>query len=217
MNTKDELIKLSGVIIGVKDYKEYDKLLTLLTKEKGKIKTYAFNIKKCKSKNIGKARLFTFGIFELRFHNNHYQLENIILKNSFIELSNDYTLICYASYFVELVDYFSFENIESENVCLLLYYTFKALINNKISPKLIRRIFELKMLEYQGEYKISENLDSDNKTLKYTWDFILNNIPKNLYSFNLSDEIFRLFDNELITEMKNKVYKKFKTLDMIEK
>ena len=73
------------------------------------------------------------------------------------------------------------------------------------------------MLEYQGEYKISDNLDSDNKTLKYTWDFILNNIPKNLYSFNLSDEIFRLFENELITEMKNKVNKKFKTLDMIEK
>lgn len=215
MNTKNNLIKLNGVIINESDYKEYDKLLTILTKEKGKIKAYAFNVRRQNSKNIGKTRVFSFGVFELRFIGEKYQLENVILKNSFFELSYEYNNTCYASYFVELVDYFSYENVESEDICLLLYYAFKALIKQKIPAKLIRRVFELKMLKYQGEYKESDRLSSNNLTLKYTWDFILNTLPKNLYTFLLSDEIFRLFDSEVSLEMREKVNKKFKSMEEI--
>lgn len=215
MNTKTKLEKLNGVIIGESDYKEYDKLLTVLTKEKGKIKVYAFNARKQNSKNIGKARVFSFGLFEIRNVNDKYNLENIILKNSFEKITLDYDITCYASYFVELSDYFTFENIDSENVYSLLYYTFKALLNGKMRLKLIRRVFELKMLEYQGEYKESDTLKSKNKTLIYTWDFVLKTLPSKLYSFELSDEIFSLFDNEVSIEMKDKVMKKFKTLEQI--
>lgn len=215
MNTKNNLEKLNGVIIGESDYKEFDKLLTILTKEKGKIKVYAFNVKRQNSKNIGKSRIFSFGTFELRLNGDKYHLENIILKNSFSEISNEYINTCFASYFVELIDYFSYENMESENIYLLLYYTFKALIKQKVPVKLIRRIFELKLLEYQGEYKESNNLTSENKALIYTWDFVLNTLPKNLYTFILSDEVFGLFDNEVRLEMKERVNKKFKSLNEI--
>ena len=51
MNTKNNLVKFDAVIIRDTDYNEYDKLLTLLTKDIGKIKAYAFNIRKTKSKN----------------------------------------------------------------------------------------------------------------------------------------------------------------------
>lgn len=215
MNTKNNLEKLNGVIIGESDYKEYDKLLTVLTKEKGKINVYAFNVRRQNSKNIGKTRIFSFGVFELRQNAEKYQLENIVLKKSFSELSKDYDNTCYASYFIELADYFGYENIESEDIYTLLYFTFNALIDGKVPAKLIRRIFELKMLQYQGEYKESDSLSSDNKTLAHTWDFILKTIPKKLYSFLLSDEIFELFDKEMSVEMRDKVNKKFKTIDEI--
>ncbi|MBR3288456.1 MAG: DNA repair protein RecO [Lachnospiraceae bacterium] len=215
MNTKNNLEKLNGVIIGESDYKEYDKLLTVLTKEKGKINVYAFNVRRQNSKNIGKTRIFSFGVFELRENAEKYQLENIVLKKSFSELSEDYNNTCYASYFIELADYFGYENIESEDIYLLLYFTFNALIDGKVPVKLIRRIFELKMLQYQGEYKESDSLSSDNKTLAHAWDFILKTVPKKLYSFLLSDEIFELFDKEMSVEMRDKVNKKFKTIDEI--
>lgn len=213
MNTKNNLEKLNGVIIKESDYREYDKLLTILTKDKGKIMVYAFNVRKQNSKNIGKTRVFSFGTFELRVNGERYQLENVLLKNSFSEITNDYNNTCFASYFIELVDYFGFENLESENIYSLLYYTFKALVDGKVAAKLIRRIFELKMLQYQGEYKGSDSLSSDNKTLAYTWDFVLNTLPQKLYSFALNDNIFHLFDKEVSLEMKSKVNKKFKTLD----
>ena len=217
MNLKNNLVKFKAVVIGDTDYKEYDKLITLLTKEKGKVQVYAFNVRRPNSKNIGKIRLFSFGTFELREDREKYSLENVILNESFDDLTADYDKICYASYFVELVDYFTYENIESENIYDLLYFTLKALDNNKIENKLVRRIFELKMIQYQGEYKDSEMLNVDNDTLKYTWDFVLNSRPNKLYSFKLNDEIFNLFDKEVRNEMISKVNYKFKTLKEIEK
>ena len=217
MNTKNNLEKLNGVIIGESNYKEYDKLLTILTKEKGKIKVYAFNVRRQNSKNIGKTRVFSFGTFELRCENDNYQLENVILKNSFDELSTNYGNACYASYFIELVDYFGYENMESENIYKLLYYTFKALVDGKVEAKLIRRVFELKMLEYQGEYKESDNLSSTDASLRYTWDFVLKTLPQKLYTFALNENTYDLFEAEVKSEMKNIVSKKFKTLDAIER
>ena len=213
MDTRNNLLKLNAVIIKEVNYKDYDKLLTLFSKDRGKINVYAFNIRKTNSKNIGKARLFSFGTFELREDNDSYQLENIILDKSFDNLTNDYESICFASYFVELVDYFGYENLESYDVYTLLYYTLKALDTKKVPSKLIKRVFELKMLEYQGIYKSSDMLMSKNETLKYTWDFILNSLPQKLYTFKLSDDIYNLFDAEMSIEMKEKVDKKFKSLN----
>lgn len=215
MSGKNKLIKLTGVIIGESNYREYDKLLTILTKELGKIRVYAFNVRRINSKKIGAVRLFTFGIFEIIEDSSSFNLQNIIVKESFEKLATDYTNTCYASYFIELADYFGYENIESDKICDLIYYTFKALINGKVQSKLIRRIYELKMLEFQGEYKSSDNLTINNKTLKYTWDFILNTLSKDLYSFQLSDKIYDLFDREMSLEMRDKVGKKFKSLDLI--
>ena len=57
MDTKNKEIKLKAIVIEEKDYNEYDKLLTLLTSEMGKIKVYAFNVRREKSKNISKTNL----------------------------------------------------------------------------------------------------------------------------------------------------------------
>lgn len=212
MDTKNKLLKVNGLIIREEDYKEYDKLLTILTKELGKIKVYAFGVRKQNSKNIGKARLFTFSTFDIRKIAAKYQLESSSLVESFEGLASDYAAICYASYFIELSDYFSFENIESEEVYKLLYYTFKALSEKKMSFNLIRRVYELKMLEYEGVYKESTAVPTK---LKYTWDYILNNKDNKLYSFTLINELEELLSAEIDLEYREKVGRKFKTLEMI--
>ena len=215
MITKNNLIKLNGIIIKETDYNEYDKLLTILTREKGKISTYAFNVRRSNSKNIGKVKLFALGTFELRENNESYTLENIIIKDDFSDLTKDYENVCYASYFIELANYFSYENIESEDVIDLLYFALKSLIKGIMDKKLIRRVYELKLLKYQGEYKDSHSLLDKNETLKYTWDFVINSMPQKLFTFKLSDEAFKKFSDEVELEMRDKVNKKFKSLNDI--
>lgn len=212
----NNIIKLNGIIVKETDYKEFDKLLTILTKEKGKINAYAFNIRKSNSKSIGKARLFTLGTFELIESKDGYSLQNVILKEDFDDLAKDYENLCYASYFIELADYFSFENIDSSDIIDLLYFAIKALIKGVVDKKLIRRVYELKMLKYQGEYKDSDSLLDKDKTLKYTWDFVITSLPQKLFTFKLSDDIYRKFESEVDIEMRDKVNKKFKSLSMID-
>lgn len=211
----NNIIKLNGIIIKETDYKEFDKLLTILTKEKGKINAYAFNIRKSNSKSIGKARLFTLGTFELIESKDGYSLQNVILKEDFDDLAKDYENLCYASYFIELADYFSFENIDSSDIIDLLYFAIKALIKGVVDKKLIRRVYELKILKYQGEYKDSDSLLDKDKTLKYTWDFVITSLPQKLFTFKLSDDVFKKFESELDIEMRDKVNRKFKSLSMI--
>lgn len=213
MNTKDKILAVNGIIILEKKYKEYDKLFTILTKELGKISVYAFGIRRPNSKNIGKARFFTFSTFEIRESKEKYQLENIIIKKNFDDLASDYDINCYASYFLELVDYFAQENIVCDDKINLLYYTFKALSEKKIEKRLIRRIFELKMLQYEGIYR--EKIESSDEVLNYTWQFIINNNNSKLYTFNLSEEKLELLENEMNVEMHENVTKKFKTLEFI--
>ena len=211
----NNIIKLNGIIIKETDYKEFDKLLTILTKEKGKVNAYAFNVRKSNSKSIGKARLFTLGTFELIESKDGYSLQNVILKEDFDDLAKDYDNLCYASYFIELADYFSFENIDSSDIIDLLYFAIKALIKGVVDKKLIRRVYELKMLKYQGEYKGSDSLLDKNETLKYTWDFVITSLPQKLFTFKLSDDVFKKFESELDIEMRDKVNRKFKSLSMI--
>lgn len=216
MNTKNNILKLNGVIVADKDYREYDKLLTILTQDKGKVSVYAFNVRKSNSKNIGKISLFTFGTFEVRENQDSLYLENVILKEEFYDLTKDYENVCYASYFIELASYVAFENLECDEIIDLLYFAFKALTKGIVDKKLVRRVFELKMIKYQGEYKDSSELPENNDTLKHTWDFVIMSLPQKLFSFKLSEEVFEEFDSEVDIEMKNKIGKKFKSLDLID-
>lgn len=214
--SNNDLIKIDGLIIGESDYKEYDKLLTILTPDLGKIRAYAFGVRKPNSKNIGKMRLFTFSSFELNKKGEYYSIIASNLINSFDNLSKDYEKVCYASYFVELANFFGFENLESQDMCRLMYYTFFALDKGRVEKNLIRRIFELKMLQYNGIYKEADKLLSNNETLKYAWNFILSNDDAKMYSFNLKNCLMELFNAEMNIEMREKVGKTFKSLSILD-
>ena len=207
--------KVKALILSDSNYKEYDKLFTLFTKELGKIKAYAFGVRREHSKKIGLLRLFSFLDISLAGEADKYSIKDVNIIESFEEISNDYEKMCYASYFVEVVDYLSFENIESTDVLNLIYYTFKALVQNKIDLKLIKSIFELKMLKYQGEYIRSDMINANNKTLKYTWDYVIDAKVNKLYNFELDLSVFNLFKSAVDKEFKQKVNKKFKSLDKL--
>lgn len=216
MDTKNKDLKVVGIIINVKDSKEYDKILTILTNNLGKIQVYSFGSKRKNSKNISKTDLFIFGEFEIKQNKNHYNLSFVKLIDDFREISKNYINLCYASYFLELLNYFSLENLESDNYLNLIYYALKALIKNNIDKELIRRIFELKCLQYEGIY-IDENMLPSNasNTLKYTWNYILDNESKKLFSFKLTEKYLNELSYYLDIEFKNKVLYNFKSLKQL--
>lgn len=218
MDTKNKIIKVDGIIIKVELVKEYDKILTVLTDDYGKINVYSFNSRRQKSSNISKTRLFCHSEFELKVINNKYNLVQSKLIESFDELSIDPVNVIYGSYFLELLDTITFENIDAYEHIKNLSTALKALIKNKMDKNLIRRVFELKSLCIEGLYIGSDKLpDTTNDTIRYTWDYVINNDIDGIYNFNLKDEYNVQFDKLVDMEIKNKIDKNFYSLKMLQK
>ena len=88
MDTKHKDIKVNGIIINVKDSKDYDKILTILTKELGKITVYSFGSRRKNSKNLSITDLFIMAEFEIKLVKSNYNLSFVNVKEDFHILWN---------------------------------------------------------------------------------------------------------------------------------
>ncbi|SFA70451.1 DNA replication and repair protein RecO [Acetitomaculum ruminis DSM 5522] len=148
----DNKITLKGMIIKVSPVGEKGKRLVLLTLENGKVTVFANNAKKAGSSLLAATNPFVFGSFEVYQGKNSYTLLKADIDDYFLEISENLDRTYYGFYFLEICDYYCKENNDETEVLKLLYQSIKALCTDKIEYKLIRRIFELKLLVLNGEY-----------------------------------------------------------------
>ena len=238
-------VEVVGIILSTMPVGEYDSRVCLLTKEKGKITAFARGARRVNNKFMGSVRMFSFGKFSLYPGRNSYTLTDAKITEHFESLLSDLDKISYASYFVEVAEFYSKEELDCTETLSLLYVTLKNVCKGQISYKLIRSIYELKMLVINGEYpnvyacsecNKKENLVAFSKrdngvlcsehiitsavkisnTCLYTMQYIISaNITK-LYSFNLKDEYIDEVTNLICDYFKSKAEVKFRTLSMIE-
>ena len=126
---------LTGMILNTMPVGEYDKRITILTRERGKITAFARGARRPKSSLQAATNLFCFGT-----------------THHFVELAARQPGVYYGYYFLELADYFCQENNDCINQLKLVYQTLRALNVPSLSPKLVRVIYELKTLVYFGVY-----------------------------------------------------------------
>ena len=146
-----DVITLTGMILVAAPIKEYDKRIELLTKERGRISAFAQGARKQNSALSACTIPFTFGEFQLYEGRSSYNLQSAVISDYFGEIAQDYDALCYASYFAEVAQYLSRENIEAGNELNLIYITLKAIIAGKVPLKLIKIIYEMRYLALEGE------------------------------------------------------------------
>ncbi len=147
-----EQVELTGMVLKSSPVNDYDKRIVILTKERGKVTAFAKGARRPKSTFSAGSRPFSFGRFTLYPGQNAYSMSGMNIENYFEELMQDFEGMCYGCYFLEIADYYGQEGMEATDMLKLIYQSFRALLNKKISNKLIRYIFEIKMLEINGEY-----------------------------------------------------------------
>lgn len=144
-------IKLTGMVLAAMPVGEYDKRLTILTKERGKISAFAKGARRPTSALLASSQPFSFGEFILYEGKNSYNVVSCDISNYFAELREDMEAIYYGMYFCEFAAYMTKENLEAGEQLKVLYMALRALTKETLPKQLVRYIFELRFLAAGGE------------------------------------------------------------------
>lgn len=147
-----DVITVTGMILSAMPVNDYDRRVVLLTKERGKISAFAKGARRMNSTLMGCTNPFCFGTFKVFEGRNSYNIQSADIDNYFQDVQMDIDAVYYGIYFMELADYYTYENIDASRELNLLYAAFRALKKDAIPNKLVRYIYELKMMVLHGTY-----------------------------------------------------------------
>ena len=205
---------------------EYDRRLEILTAEAGRISAFARGARRPSSNLAAPARAFAFGQFELFQGKSSYSLEKADISHYFNELTRDVELTYYGFYFLEVSRYFSRENIPASEELGLLYYSLRALSLDSLDNRLVRAVFEIKMLDINGLCPPPERLEAAEGRFAFAKDFqsgtmyairfVIESPVKKLYTFRLSDSVLKEFAAAAAELMGMSTDRKFKSLEFLQ-
>lgn len=140
-----------GMVLSTMPIGDYDRRIVILTKECGKISAFAKGARRPNSALLACSQPFTFGQFTLLQGRSSYNLLSAQISNYFTDLRENLDSVAMAMYFCEFADYYGRENVEATQMLKLLYQSLRALSKKTIEQRLIRYIFEQKIMVVNGE------------------------------------------------------------------
>ncbi|MET3290097.1 UNVERIFIED_CONTAM: DNA repair protein RecO (recombination protein O) [Brevibacillus sp. OAP136] len=144
------LAKWEGIVIRTVDYGEAGKVLTLFTREHGKVGVMARGAKKPRSRLAAVSQPFTYGYFLVKTGGfGMADLTQGEIVESFAALRQDLLLTAYTAYIVELFDRLTHEGEVNPFLFQLLLLTLRYLDEGR-DAEVLCRIFESKMLIVAG-------------------------------------------------------------------
>lgn len=144
------IIDTQGLVLKYTNINDADRILTILTKDKGKIKVFAKGCRRPKSRLISSCEVFAFSEFILYKGTNFYHINNCELRESFYALRKDLLALSYAVYFAELTDTVTDEDMNCKNIFLLLARTLYYLSKKEIPLGILSNAFQIKLLDLSG-------------------------------------------------------------------
>lgn len=184
-----DLTVLKGLIIKVEPIGEYDRRIVMLTDDRGKISAFAKGARRSNSKLVAGTNLFCFGEFGLYSGRNSYSVNDAKIINYFQFLREDYVSAYYGMYFAELADYYCHENLDDKDILTLMYQSLRALESDKFDNRLVKAVYEIKLIMLEGEYTQPGNDYCDDTG--YALDYISRTSPVSVYSFGVNDKVLK--------------------------
>ena len=184
-----ELLNVTGMVIKQMPVGEYDRRITILTKETGKVAAFARGARKQGSRFAASTNPFAFGEFKLYEGRDSYMVSEADISNYFETLMKDYEGAYYGMYFAEIADYYCRENNDEREMLRLIYQSLRALTTPSLDRRLVRAIYEIKSIVVNGEFPgLPEGRRLLDSTV-YTIEHIISSNIERLYTFAVTDEV----------------------------
>lgn len=210
-----EFICVTGMILKQMPVGEYDRIICLLTKERGKISAFARGARKPGSRLAAAANPFSFGVFKLYEGKSSYTVAEADIQNYFEELRTDYKGAYYGMYFAEVADYYTRENNDERQMLKLLYQSLRALCAPAIPNPLIKCIFEIKAIVVNGEFPgIPQDRKLEESTA-YALHYIAGSSIEKLYTFMVTDTVLAQLQEVACSYRLKFMDREFKSLEIL--
>ncbi len=149
MPTKEHSLRTEAVVLRHSDWGEADRLLWLFTREQGKIRVIAKGVRKLRSRKAGHLEPFIHTNLLLAYGREMWIVTQAETIAAFIPLREDLLRLGYASYVIELLDRFTYEEGENRPLFSLLVDTLSRL-SSEPDPAFAVRYYELRLLDLVG-------------------------------------------------------------------
>lgn len=149
MPSRERSFHVEAVVLRHQDWGEADRLLSLFTRERGKVRAIAKGARKPRSRKAGHLQPFTRVNLLLAHGRDLLIVTQAETVQAFTPLRENLLLLGYASYVIELLDRFTYDEGENRSLYRLLVDTLSRLADGD-DPNRVLRYYELRLLDLVG-------------------------------------------------------------------
>lgn len=143
-------LTVDGLVIGEKNTGESNRLVTILTPDRGVIRAFANGARKIKSRAGAATELLCYSSFTIFKNRDTYSIDEASPNEVFFKLRGDIVKLSLAQYFCELAAAIVPENVESEIYLRTLLNSLHFLATDKRDPNIIKAVTELRLVSGAG-------------------------------------------------------------------
>ena len=149
MPSRERSQRVDAIVLRHSDWGEADRLLWLFTRQMGKVRANAKGVRKPRSRKAGHLEPFTRASLLLAWGRDLWIVTQAEAVDVHLNLREDLLRLGYASYVVELLDRFTYEEGENQPLYRLLADTLERL-DQEPDPILAVRYYEVRLLDIVG-------------------------------------------------------------------
>lgn len=137
-------LTIRGLVLRVTDYNDRDALLTVLTQKHGRLTVKARGLRRKNSPLIAPCQLLSYGEFTLFEYRGSYSIQEASAIELFHDLRKDLTKLSLGTYFAQVAELLSQEDMPNPELLSLTLNCLHALNYLELPQTMVKAVFELR-------------------------------------------------------------------------